>query len=670
MSPTFISPNDSLSQIILRVTEPTKLSDVSSLTGPYDRGHQVLIINVDIGDGLTDEIVIYEHDAPAELASAFCGKHDLSNEICKALELQMQAYIRQLSEDPSPYTDSPPVLLKHPYDSPGKGSESFYQMTYDELRAEIPRFSKTSFTDHVETSYSRGKGSSPISSQKQYQSDRRIDRQLELIEPEELGHRDLLYSGRPRDTSLVGCRADALLRVRDLSQTDLRTPPKENCLDYLLTRQDLSQTDFHAPSHKDRSVSSSPQKKKRNLKASLPGHRLYEKGMIMKKALQDAFEKKQKEREDQEVADLTFSPTILKPFTKDYNSNPGAKLATLTERLKTKEQKLKRLRNDIEMRELFACTFKPKLSEGTRELMQNRSLSKTECIDRLHNEAKELKDKRSFAEMQSIRSYCPFKPEIHETPTKVSKSANATPVKPRRSVSPVTLSETNCSFKPKTGRAPKVSRNTESMPIGSYLHTQKLKRESSDRLQQPTLTKCVSENSLKIIDKLRHNQYAVIFKAFCKDSSLDPEWDLRQAVTLDTDLVKVLTPFIEELATSGQKLDLSQFSSLLEQYAQHLSPIDKSTLYNTGKAPPLPKKHPFKPQISPYATSKFKTRAKMSLYNRLLGDQKTSKSKLEEAKARKIESELHECTFYPNTLEMRISMRAKPDDANPATKET
>lgn len=520
-----------------------------------------MIMNVEIGEGRTGEIVVHECDEPDDLARNFCEKYGLSPRIFTVLTSQIEANIEQLVEDQCNYVDESPKKVRPRYNSPGK-------------KQPTASFGRR-FNGH----------------------------QIQMKQP-----------------SFGGSQTERL-----------------NC--------------------------SSSQRSNLDLYGALPGHRLYEKGMLMKKAVQEATRKKLKEKEELESVQLTFAPAILKRISTE------PKLAevvghTITNRLKNKEMKLKKMRDDIDIQRMSDCTFKPDISEGSRELMKNRAATASERLDQLFKEAKEIEEKRKYAEQQLIKSTCPFKPEIISTPTKAPKTASNSPFRPRRTETPLKsqmkMVDSECSFKPKTGRPPKFNRNSEELPIGQYLNAQKSRRESPNHLSaKPSQFAC--ENSLKIIDKLRFTRYEQIFRAFCRHGTNEAVWDISQTAALETKLAKVISPFIEELAKSTEIYDLPKFCEALEQYAKKLSPLEKSTLCSTAKAPPVPDQMPFKPKITGnYSTSNLKSRTKEKLYDRLLKDQQKSRSKLNEKKIRKIEEEMYECTFYPNTLEHRNLSRRKP----------
>lgn len=165
----------------------------------------------------------------------------------------------------------------------------------------------------------------------------------------------------------------------------------------------------------------------------------------------------------------------------------------------------------------------------------------------------------------------------------------------------------------------------------------------------------VGEHSLKIVDKLRRERYCQIFKAFCKSGSPYPVWDISQLENLDSKLAKILAPLISQLAKSSKDCNLKAFCTALEQYAKRLSPIDKSTLYSASK--PSSEAEPILPQGPDHCSLNLKIRSKISLYERLLQDKETAKTRVSDKRLRRIEDELYECTFHPRTLGQRKVLR-------------
>jgi hypothetical protein len=545
-----MSPNDSLTHFSLRGSEHDKQNSLLDFVKPDDRGRQVMIMNVDIGEGRTDEIVVHECDEPDELAKAFCEKYSLPTQIQHALSLQIESNIEQLVEDQcTSYIDESPVKAKPSYTSQAG--------RYNYRRPVKKTTSNSSMTDRSIESPMR----------------------LQYSEIEDSTH-----------------------------------------------------------------------------------NRLYIKGMMMKQALLEETKKRLKEKEREESTELTFSPQIIRRELGRASTEHSS--PSVSARLKNKELRLSKLREHAEYKELADCTFKPQLCEVSRLLTQNRTGSASERIHQLYSEAKDQTARREYAAAASIKNTCPFKPAIIDSPSKAS--VNSSPSRHRRDVTPQKTAverDPECSFKPKTGRHPKFNRNPSEMAIGAYLYAQKPKRDALGEEAKTKPSQFTGETSLKIIDKLRLDRYELIFKALCTEGSSEVVWDCSHLDSLDSRLIRVLTPFIEELRLSEQTYSPEVFCEMLDKFARKLSPIEKSVLYSTGKGLMAQETMSFKPKITKYSSSNLKARAQLTMYDRLVKDQQRVRSSVNEQKIRRIEKEMQECTFYPNTIELKKSLRSKTPDA-------
>jgi hypothetical protein len=167
------------------------------------------------------------------------------------------------------------------------------------------------------------------------------------------------------------------------------------------------------------------------------------------------------------------------------------------------------------------------------------------------------------------------------------------------------------------------------------------------------------EKSLKIIDKLRFDRYEQIYKTLCSADSPAASLDCSNLHKLDFKLAQLISPLIEQLAYSKQPCNLKEFCEALDKFARKLSPIDKSTLCSTSKAPQREDVPSFVPQITKYKSVNLKDRAKLSLYDRLVKDKAKARTKTTQKKLNRLEHEQYECTFHPTTLEYRKLVRSR-----------
>lgn len=64
-----------------------------------DRGKQILVIRIDLGNGIHDEITVFEEDEPFDLALQFCEKHNLDVNVQSALTNMIEHNIDILIEE-------------------------------------------------------------------------------------------------------------------------------------------------------------------------------------------------------------------------------------------------------------------------------------------------------------------------------------------------------------------------------------------------------------------------------------------------------------------------------------------------------------------------------------------------------------------------------------------
>lgn len=81
--------------------EFAEMSFASSLTEQelVDPGREVLVMNVDLGNGRKDKLVVHEQDNPEELAAEFCRKHGLNERLVRALALNIRGNLDQLADE-------------------------------------------------------------------------------------------------------------------------------------------------------------------------------------------------------------------------------------------------------------------------------------------------------------------------------------------------------------------------------------------------------------------------------------------------------------------------------------------------------------------------------------------------------------------------------------------
>lgn len=79
--------------------KPTETLNQKARQDSVDKGNELLIMTIEIGDGKTEELTVYENDTPDLLAKQFCKKHCLSVEVIDVLIDQIKSNLEILLRD-------------------------------------------------------------------------------------------------------------------------------------------------------------------------------------------------------------------------------------------------------------------------------------------------------------------------------------------------------------------------------------------------------------------------------------------------------------------------------------------------------------------------------------------------------------------------------------------
>jgi len=77
-----------------------------------DKGQEILIMNIDIGDGRFGQITVHEEDEPEDLAEDFCQRHGLDMQLRQALVLQIEQHIDSLVHEQQALPEQPELPPK------------------------------------------------------------------------------------------------------------------------------------------------------------------------------------------------------------------------------------------------------------------------------------------------------------------------------------------------------------------------------------------------------------------------------------------------------------------------------------------------------------------------------------------------------------------------------
>jgi hypothetical protein len=102
------------------------------------RGKKILVMSVDIGDGRTGKIEVYEADEPEDLASEFCAVYDLNSKVRSALARQIEDNIELLVNEvlghrPRTYDHQPQINERSRVLAYHKTKENVYARLYRQI---------------------------------------------------------------------------------------------------------------------------------------------------------------------------------------------------------------------------------------------------------------------------------------------------------------------------------------------------------------------------------------------------------------------------------------------------------------------------------------------------------------------------------------------------------
>lgn len=547
-----------------------------------DRGTQLLVLTIDLGNGRSENIPVHEYDDPDYLAQEFCEKFALDTKLKKNLELMIKENLREVRQA-SIHNQNP------------EESETSYKSPF--LSPIKPEF------------HNNGKPSSHRSSSK---------------------------------TSRKGNK-----------NTKKSCQDKESVYSTVYRQLRKSQTSKSISVMSDRS----------KMPGQNYGDYLYAKGIKDKEQSEKFKEMKKQEMFEKQIHNYTFSPLI------NANSSIISPRAyerpeiILMKKKQETEEKIKALKDNYDKEALRECSFAPKINkkfssrDGSRDIHQE-----------LYTEAKQMRVKRSQDILKDSKKWT-FVPDVGQAHKKnssetteqfidrlvSSKKKNDEELDQiRNSKIMYELSQCGQFKSPSTKN---LSRNV-SEPIWEYLYSQKdskkiqierSQQELFKNLESASISKKTSENSGKIFESFRNTQFRNLF--ILMDSDFDGKISV-EAIDIngiETEVLKVLTPFFEELEHSERIIEIDEFVSIMEVFYQRLNVQQRAILI---KRPEKKKEEEgFRsPYVSPTSSS-LAEKAKKSLPSDFF-ERQVMVEKMKEMKVQMKRDEIQaknmtECKFKP-----------------------
>lgn len=103
-----------------------EISEESFNYSTDNKGNEILIMTIEIGDGITDDLVVHEDDKPQTLADQFCKKHGMGLDVKEALLLQIEENLQAVYNEEIQAQS----ILNESYENHQLSQNSYHQKSY------------------------------------------------------------------------------------------------------------------------------------------------------------------------------------------------------------------------------------------------------------------------------------------------------------------------------------------------------------------------------------------------------------------------------------------------------------------------------------------------------------------------------------------------------------
>ena len=550
-----------------------------------ERGRQILVLTIDIGNGRNDILVVHEHDDPGLLATEFSNKYGLDSKLQRNLTTMIQENIKEVLKNN--------LHLKEP-----EGSEQSYQSPF-----------------------------------------------LSPIKPSAIPQEDL------KSAKTENSRSNRPKKSQ--SRANIEKPSVYN----EVYRQLLKTENSHSMS----SISSTSKRGGPNY-----GDYLYAKGLKDRDQAEKYKEMKKQEQFEKEMHHYTFSPLIN---TNSSIISPRAfekPEQTLYKKQQEKQEKIAKMRQVIEKDEMKECSFVPKINKS--------SLSKDSLGNKheeLYNQAKELKAKR-VQDIEEDKKKFPFRPEVGNASKKnqsetteefldrLDRSKRFTYLEIlaiRKQKEAEDMSECK-QFRDELRNGP--SRH-ETEEIWDFLYKERdskakdveaSQKEAFKTLESISQSKKISDNSAKIFEKFRVKQFENLFVLMDSDNDGIISACRIDLNSIEPEVLKVLTPFFEELEQSQLEIERENFVRSMENLYNILNVEQKAVLIKRCKKveEEAADGKPFISARSSDLATKVQGKLPEDFFERQIMVTKMKEMKIEQLKEKLEMKNMSECSFKPIIL--------------------
>jgi len=355
---------------------PMDMSYMSTKSGSR-RKKPIVIMNIDVGAGKKEEIKIFEHDDPAEVANAFCQKFGLPSKVAKVLTQNIQQQVDQFNklrmEKLSQKSLNNTVSYHH-------DDRSFYDPGYSH-------------------------NMSPFNMSMAHPNESYIYPQT-ARDP-----RDIAYTQKRNEQKQKKMAYSPFGREQPDEPEDYVVKPMKKSASSKALR-----TTNHFDEDEDNEVSAQFKKNKAEVY-----NKLYENGLQHQKSMKKIEEMRKISGDEEELERATFHPK-LNQYSQDLGKKRTGKVEDyLYEEAEAKRDRRERAAQLKEKLELEKLTFKPEIDEGSKRIISAKSArDRTPVHERLHDESK-LKVKKQEAIKKELEKENTFKPAIDKTSKKIAE---------------------------------------------------------------------------------------------------------------------------------------------------------------------------------------------------------------------------------------------------------
>ena len=596
------------------------------------KGDVVLVMTVEIAEGLSDAIEIHEGDKPSALAEEFCAKNKLPDRVVGPLTSHIEGNLARVMQQRSAQSTPEKRRPSRP------GSAAARSKARDQAKAKPQR-------PRPASAHPRDPGAEPI-------------------------HERLHKQAREKKEKLKATLAQEEAKKKK---------------DHLKKKQGMSW------------VSQQMTLGRNTGEYENYGERLYVEGILNKEKKLELEMRHKKDEEKKLKKSLRSRPEIsTAPASMEFHKSHGNRKAIWSRlyepAFQHKNTKVEMMRREKEMQEMEECTFKPKISQRSKQIVGQRTRALNQHGIPLHEQLYQEAEQR---QRRLDRYACWFPDHVTFRPTvsgaKIDDSDYTDVVdrlyarkeQSRRRLHylkeelerPVDHETGQGWFQPKIGRKPQFERNLAKLPIGNYLYGMRYEfddkkeflHEMDEQIRDEMVNQVFTTNrSEKLTERMKQRRFKEIFALLDKDGNGVIDFDemkhLPEYERFSNEIQMDLLFAMESTGEFKDDIDLETFTYLMEHavemnvcYRHYLQP-------DIRVVDPHPEET-YHPKINSYSQKLAKKRREREgypVFESLYRDQVLNKEHIEQMRLELDEERMKECTFQPK---LNFSSQSTPSKA-------